>query len=211
MTSEYITLEEIIVIYGTIQKKYGLPLGHVKMGELETLIARCDGVPFSKDRPDVLRRAAILLEGIIRLHIFVDGNKRTALTVTQVFLNRNDYAMIIPWSSSNFACEIAEDWKSNTEKSLNKIICWLDRHSAQITQKDKIRRLIRHHITLPKHLLYFVIKTRLETPAMWFFTKYWIKDVDDAHFILDILDKQADFFNQKMGADRKKKKGGGVP
>ncbi len=43
--------------------EYDQPLGHIKMRELETLVARCEGVPFSTEQLTTLRKAAILFEG----------------------------------------------------------------------------------------------------------------------------------------------------
>ena len=42
---------------------------------------------------DVYKKAAVLFEGFIRGHIFADGNKRTALLVTFVFLKKNNITL----------------------------------------------------------------------------------------------------------------------
>ena len=61
-------------------------------------------------------KAAVMFEGIIRLHPFIDGNKRTALAVTQEFLIENDLIFVIPISAVRFAVQIAKTNVLESEK-----------------------------------------------------------------------------------------------
>ncbi|MEK7171204.1 MAG: type II toxin-antitoxin system death-on-curing family toxin [Patescibacteria group bacterium] len=75
--------------------------------------------------PDVFSKAGVLLEGLIKNHGFVDGNKRTAVVVTIIFLDRNGFRLIVERKELvNFAVRIAED-KHDTEE----ITAWLKKHS----------------------------------------------------------------------------------
>jgi len=42
----------------------------------------------------VIEEAAALCESLLQNHPFVDGNKRTAITATGVFLRLNDYELV---------------------------------------------------------------------------------------------------------------------
>ncbi|HYM09925.1 MAG TPA: type II toxin-antitoxin system death-on-curing family toxin [Bryobacterales bacterium] len=72
------------------------------------LIARFGGTGRLRDRPaleaalarpqtgyyvDLIQQAAALLESLSQNHPFVDGNKRTAVTVTAAFLRVNGYRL----------------------------------------------------------------------------------------------------------------------
>lgn len=43
--------------------------------------------------PDLFSKAAALMESLIRNHPFIDGNKRTGVTVAGLFLHRNGYRL----------------------------------------------------------------------------------------------------------------------
>ena len=85
MTSNNLTSNEILFVHQIINDKFQLPRGHIKIGELETLLVKSECIPFSGKQHDLFKQTAILFKGIIRIHIFTDGNKRTALEVTRQF------------------------------------------------------------------------------------------------------------------------------
>jgi death on curing protein len=61
-------------------------------GALESAMARPRNLA-AYDDPDVAALAGAYAFGIARNHPFVDGNKRTAAVVSEVFLNLNDYEL----------------------------------------------------------------------------------------------------------------------
>lgn len=79
--------------------------------------------------PDVFSKAAVLLEGLIKNHGFIDGNKRTATIVTVAFLGRNGHRLNKDRLKDlvNFVVEIAEG-KHDTEE----ITVWLKKHSKKL-------------------------------------------------------------------------------
>ena len=195
MTSKQITSEEIIIIHEIIEKRFQLPEGHIKMGELETLVAKCEKIPFSKKQTGLLRQAAILFEGITRLHIFIDGNKRTALEATRQFLNRNDHVLVVPLSGTNFIYRIARDWELDTKKALSEITSWLTAHSARTDQRYKIVGLLVVHLVLPTYLVRFFSKIKLRRCGRWIIKKYLMnQDLNVTKFMLEIYEKQFDLF-----------------
>jgi death-on-curing protein len=58
---------------------------------LDSALAKPKNVFAYGDAPDLFRLAASYAYGIARNHAFVDGNKRTALVVSVLFLNRNGW------------------------------------------------------------------------------------------------------------------------
>jgi death-on-curing family protein len=52
-------------------------------------------------------RSAFMFEGIVRLHPFVDGNKRTALASIQEYLLEKGYIFIMPVSAVRFTIKVA--------------------------------------------------------------------------------------------------------
>ncbi|CAI9832048.1 hypothetical protein IBTHAUMO2_570004 [Nitrosopumilaceae archaeon] len=60
-------------IHDRIVRRYGIRPGFLTKGAAESLVQKID-LP----RPDTFKTAAMLMEGLTRLHPFIDGNKRTA-------------------------------------------------------------------------------------------------------------------------------------
>ena len=58
---------------------------------LDSALAKPQNVFVYAEKPDLFRLAASYAFGIARNHAFVDGNKRTALVVSVLFLNRNGW------------------------------------------------------------------------------------------------------------------------
>lgn len=78
--------------------------------------------------PDLFVKAASYLEALAIYHVFFDGNKRTALTVTAIFLYANGQELITPEGSSvKFMVAAA-----TKQKSLEEIAEWLKKHSKKI-------------------------------------------------------------------------------
>ena len=83
----YLTLAEVLAIHQIIIARYG---GHPDirdMGALESALMR----PQSGYYETIIEEASALMESLAINHPFVDGNKRVAFAVTDVFLRINGY------------------------------------------------------------------------------------------------------------------------
>ena len=89
----YLTVEEILEINAEV---LGVQHALRDRGLLESAVARPGASAFGRDAyPDVISKAAALLQSLILNHAFIDGNKRTAVIATLVFLDLNGY--VICW------------------------------------------------------------------------------------------------------------------
>jgi death on curing protein len=89
----YLTVEEVLQINAQLMGGR-----HVlrDRGLLESAVARPQASALEVDAyPDLVTKAAALLHSLVLNHPFVDGNKRTAVLATLVFLDLNGY--LIQW------------------------------------------------------------------------------------------------------------------
>ncbi|MBI4923091.1 MAG: type II toxin-antitoxin system death-on-curing family toxin [Devosia nanyangense] len=84
MTS-YITLEEALRIHEVLIDAFGGAHGVRDMGLLESALLR----PQTGYYGDLIEEAAALWESLAMNHPFVDGNKRVAYAVVELFLQSN--------------------------------------------------------------------------------------------------------------------------
>ncbi len=91
MTSRiYLTTAEVLAIHRILIKRYGGSNGIRDIGALESALFR----PQSGYYMDTVAEAAALFESLAINHPFVDGNKRIAFAVADVFLRINGYRII---------------------------------------------------------------------------------------------------------------------
>ena len=83
----YLTTSEVLVMHSLLIRQFGGSDGVRDFGLLEAALFR----PQTGYYSDIIEEAAALLESLAVNHPFVDGNKRVAFAVTDVFLRINGY------------------------------------------------------------------------------------------------------------------------
>ncbi len=89
---KYLSAEQVLFIHSRLIDRTGGSHGVRDIGLLESALARPMSTYDGKDLyPDVSHKAAALMESLIKNHPFIDGNKRTAVTSSGLFLQFNGY------------------------------------------------------------------------------------------------------------------------
>jgi death-on-curing protein len=85
--TRYITVAEALFFHRQLVSRYGGAPGVRDLGALEAALHR----PQVGYYDDLVHEAAALFESLVQNHPFVDGNKRVAFAVVDVFLRINGY------------------------------------------------------------------------------------------------------------------------
>lgn len=85
--TEYVTTADALFFHKQLIERYGGAPGIRDVGALESALHR----PQTGYYDTIIHEAAALLESLVQNHPFVDGNKRTAFAVVDVFLRINGY------------------------------------------------------------------------------------------------------------------------
>lgn len=135
--------------------------GVEKEGLISALIQKQNQSLFGSDNlyPDIYLKAAVLMEGLIRWHIFTDGNKRTALMSTFIYLYGNKHYLAIPIDSVRFLIRVADDRQNDqdyTNNLIKEISEWLREHSAT-DEREFFIKAARYNLlpAIKLSLLYF--------------------------------------------------------
>lgn len=88
--TEYVTTADALFFHQLLIERYGGASGLRDAGALEAALHR----PQTGYYDTVIEEAAALLESLVQNHPFVDGNKRVAFAVTDVFLRINGYRIV---------------------------------------------------------------------------------------------------------------------
>ena len=86
----YPTVVEALSIHSVLIKMYGGSSGLRDGGLLEAALFR----PQTGYYKDIVEEAAALMESLATSHCFIDGNKRVAFAVTDVFLRINGFQLL---------------------------------------------------------------------------------------------------------------------
>jgi death-on-curing protein len=100
--------------------EHGGPSGVRDAGLLESALARPRNAASYGD-PDAAELAAAYAYGIARNHPFVDGNKRAALVVSELFLNLNGYEL----TADDAACVMTFQALADGSLSETELAAWL--------------------------------------------------------------------------------------
>jgi death-on-curing protein len=83
--TEYLTVVEILAIHALLIEEFGGADGVRDFGALESAVFR----PQTGYYDDAIAEAAALLESLVQIPPFLDGNKRTAVAAADVHLRKN--------------------------------------------------------------------------------------------------------------------------
>ena len=91
---KYFSPEQVLFIHSRLVDTTGGSHGILDLGLLQSAVSRPKATFEGKDLyPDVLRKAAALMESLARNRPFVDGNKRTAIASAAIFLGMNGHRL----------------------------------------------------------------------------------------------------------------------
>lgn len=214
-----ITVENIRAIHTELESKFPrMQRGVEKNGLIQALIEKQNRVLFGTETPyDTLYlKAAVLMEGLVRWHIFTDGNKRTGLMSTFIYLYGNKHYLAIPVDSVRFLIKIAETTE-NDEESTNKLIIeiadWLHVHSS-IDEWEFFGKVGRYN-TLPAlkvSILYFFgfRKKAKRITDYWYaidkgHTDYILEAQETSELIKDVLTRAVAQLYNALNTKKKNK------
>ncbi len=129
---DYLGSEDLLLVHSIIIDETGGSHGVRDRHALATL----EGLPrqsaFGKELyPTVFTKAAVYVRGIISVHPFVDGNKRTAMAAADVFLQRNGFRITVSKGGVEaFALSVISE-----KLDLESIASWLKKNSKRNTTK----------------------------------------------------------------------------
>jgi len=87
--TEYLTTADALFFHQQLIERYGGARGVRDVGALESALHR----PQTGYYDTLIHEAAALLESLVQNHPFVDGNKRVAFAVVDVFLRINGFTI----------------------------------------------------------------------------------------------------------------------
>jgi death-on-curing protein len=91
---KYLLAEQVLFIHARIIDESGGAHGVRDLGLLKSAVGRPQATFDNRDLyPDVYHKAAALMDSLINNHPFIDGNKRTSIASTALFLRRNGFRL----------------------------------------------------------------------------------------------------------------------
>src|SRR5229473_797387 len=116
--TQYVTTVDALFFHKVLIERYGGATGIRDAGALESALHR----PQTGYYDTTVHEAAALLESLVQNHPFVDGNKRVAFAVVDVFLRINGYALMA--DSTTIYAALLEFFNSRTF-DMQHLVPWL--------------------------------------------------------------------------------------
>lgn len=122
----YLDVEEVLRLHYELIEDFGGSHGVRGEHRLQSAVEAPKQNVFGQEQyPTIFEKAAVYMRAIIADHPFIDGNKRTAVTVAGIFLMRNRTHLTASQKAlEDFAVKIAVD-----HLSVKQITAWLKSHT----------------------------------------------------------------------------------
>lgn len=129
MDTNFLTLEQLVIIHDDQIERYGGFHGIRDLGLLESALLRPQTTFGGQDLYiTIFDKAASLFHSLLMNHAFVDGNKRTAIAAAIIFLDLNGYTLTVSQDKLIQAVLNLE----NKKITIKQITSWLKKHSKRI-------------------------------------------------------------------------------
>ena len=135
--TQYLSAETILVLHSEIVDATGGSHGVREAGLLAAIADKPRAAFGGTDLyPDVFTKAAVYLESVVNYHVFIDGNKRTGITVCARFLFENNHELTATNREiEEFVLSVATD-----KKDLAIIAAWLKKHARKIRVEAGVKK-----------------------------------------------------------------------
>jgi death-on-curing protein len=117
--TEYATTADALFFHGELIERYGGSHGIRDLGALESALRR----PQTGYYDSAVQEAAALLESLVQNHPFVDGNKRVAFAVMDVYLRLNGYGIT---ADSRSICTTMVTLMEKKQFDMVHLVPWLE-------------------------------------------------------------------------------------
>jgi len=123
--TRFVTPEQALFIHSRLIDETGGEHGLRDLSMLLSALGRPQASFSGEDLYiDIFAKAAALLDSLIRNHPFLDGNKRSAITTTALFLQMNGYFLNVDGTEMvRFVMSCAK-----SEIQMDQIVAWLKHH-----------------------------------------------------------------------------------
>jgi death-on-curing protein len=147
---------DLVNLHNFVQRVFNISAGVRDPSILEAVVERpVHGFYGNTPFPNLFSKAASLMEAIIQWHPFIDGNKRTALIATSVYLSVNGYSLILPLSAVRFTVMVALA-KTTDQQDIAKldgeIAKWIRKYSAR-TNSVRAKVKLQMYLFIPISIL----------------------------------------------------------
>ena len=125
----YLSVEQILFLHARLVAETGGSHGVRDLSSLLSAVGRPQASFGDQDLyPDLFTKAAALMDSLINNHPFIDGNKRTGIAATALFLYANCYHLQVSNTElENFTLEIAQ-----SQHSIEEIKAWYKTHARSV-------------------------------------------------------------------------------
>lgn len=122
----YLTEEQVLFIHYRLVSEIGGEHGVRDIGLLQSAVARPKATFDNQELyTNIYEKAAALMESLVNNHPFIDGNKRTGIACTVLFLRQNGIA----FSAKNSDLEKFTLRVASSKIEPSEIAKWLKNHS----------------------------------------------------------------------------------
>ena len=126
----WVSLEMVKAIHPQLIAEHGGESGILNAGQLSSTLARPQNLYAYGDSPTLFELAASYGYGFVKNHCFVDGNKRIAAVVIDVFLQLTGFELVADEPDLVVCMRELADSLRTSEEDQAELAAWIEKNSA---------------------------------------------------------------------------------
>lgn len=139
----YLSLDDLRRVHSQVQKLYRSHPGIQKEGLLRSIVDRPKHIFFGKEIfPTVYSKGAAIMESLIRWHVFNDGNKRTGILASKLFLQYNRIDVLYPLHITRLSVDVAKS-EEEADEIIKKVADYLECYSIDLNNLEKSEKNLK--------------------------------------------------------------------
>ena len=173
----YLTLTGVLRLHENLKRDFDIIDGEIKEGDIQAILDKVIETPYSENvkYDTIYKKAACIVEGLVREHTFPDGNKRTALLAMFTFMQANDHHLVIPLDTIEFLVGVARD-EAETEEEIDVLIYeiadWLEARTGK-TRTEFIEKTTKY-LLKPLKKLRIIAFTGIGLIYVYYIMNKWL-------------------------------------
>lgn len=122
------TIEDVQTVVNKLNERYKIDATIINKSQLEFILEKPQMHIFGQEQyPKLYQKAAVLMEGLTKIHALSDGNKRCAMMLAEFMINYNGAELVMPLKAVRLSVDTAMD---EDDKMTEEIQQWFKVHIA---------------------------------------------------------------------------------
>ena len=153
----YPSVQDVQIAVKKLNKHHGINITVINEGQLKFALEKPRMQIYGHEQyPELYQKAAVLMEGLTKIHALSDGNKRCAMLIAGLLIKANGAELVLPLKTIQLSVDTAMDDKDEMTEEIQQwfkihIANNIDQLSIRLTENMEEEAIITNLLDQEKH------------------------------------------------------------